>query len=189
MKQTIHLLGIPGSLRQGSFNLGLLNAAAELLPEDMSLEIYDLSAIPLFNADLKAQGEPGAVAHFKSRIALADALLIATPEYNYSLPGVLKNAIDWASRPAHGEAILGCFVDKVAALMVASPSVLGGLRGLAHFRALLSNIQVTVLPNQVTITKADEAFKPDGSLIDPKQQSAVTQLGAELAHIVAQLNT
>lgn len=146
--------------------------------------------MPLYDGDLETnEGLPANARKLKDVLLNHQGLLIASPEYDSSISGVLKNAIDWASRPAHGEAILGCFVDKVAALMVASPSVLGGLRGLAHFRALLSNIQVTVLPNQVTITKADEAFKPDGSLIDPKQQSAVTQLGAELAHIVAQLNT
>jgi chromate reductase len=100
MASTVHVLGISGSLRKSSYNTGLLRAASELLPEGMTLEVFDLAPIPLFNQDLVDSGNiPEPVRQFKARIAAADALLIATPEYNYSMPGVLKNAIDWASCP------------------------------------------------------------------------------------------
>jgi chromate reductase, NAD(P)H dehydrogenase (quinone) len=99
MTDHVHVLGIAGSLRQKSYNKAALRAAAELVPEGMTLEIYDIAPIPLFNADVEAQGDPEPVRDFKARLAAANALLIATPEYNYSMPGVLKNALDWASRP------------------------------------------------------------------------------------------
>jgi chromate reductase len=92
----IKILGIPGSLRKGSYNKALLNAAVDLKPEDMNIEIFDIASIPLYNGDVETEGTPTAVNAFKNKIAEADALLIVTPEYNYSIPGVLKNAIDWA---------------------------------------------------------------------------------------------
>ncbi len=99
MNVPVRVLGFSGSLRKGSYNTGLLRAAAELVPDGMTLEIFDLATIPLYNGDVETAGAPEAVRQFKAAIAAADALLIATPEYNYSIPGVLKNAIDWASRP------------------------------------------------------------------------------------------
>jgi len=95
----VRVLGIAGSLRKASFNALALRAAAEMLPPGMTLEVFDLGAIPLYNGDVEAAGMPGPVRDFQGRIAEADAMLIATPEYNASVPGVLKNAIDWASRP------------------------------------------------------------------------------------------
>lgn len=99
MASAVHILGFSGSLRKGSFNTAFLRVASQLLPPDVTLETFDLAPIPLYNGDVEAAGFPEAVVRFKQRIAAADALLIATPEYNYSIPGVLKNAIDWASRP------------------------------------------------------------------------------------------
>src|SRR5262245_3938395 len=96
---TIHVLGFAGSLRAGSYNRALLRAATSLLPDGMEIETAEISAIPLFDADVEAQGMPPPVREIRSRIAAADAILIATPEYNYSIPGVLKNALDWISRP------------------------------------------------------------------------------------------
>jgi len=116
-----------------------------------------------------------------------DGLLLSCPEYNSSITGVLKNTIDWASRQEPGEAPLACFTGKVAALMSASPGALGGLRGLVHVRAILGNIQVLVLPEQVAVPKAHEAFQPDGTLKDSKQQTAVEQLGRSLAHVLTKL--
>ena len=100
MSAPIRVLGFAGSLRKGSFNRGLLRAAGEMLPAQMALEVYDLSAIPLYDGDVEAVGIPEVVKDFQRRIHEADALLVATPEYNYSMSGVLKNAIDWASRPS-----------------------------------------------------------------------------------------
>lgn len=97
--QTVRVLGFAGSLRKGSYNRMALRAAGELLPGGMSLETFDLAPIPLYNEDVRAMGFPAPVQEFRDKIAAADALLIVTPEYNYSVPGVLKNAIDWASRP------------------------------------------------------------------------------------------
>lgn len=97
--QPFRILGICGSLRQGSYNRGLLRAAQQVLPQGAALDIVELGDIPHFNADVLAAGEPPVVLEFKTRIREADALLIATPENNYSIPGVLKNALDWASRP------------------------------------------------------------------------------------------
>ena len=130
MSDSIHVLGFAGSLRQKSFNRAALHAAHELLPPDMTLEIFDLAPIPLFNEDVQAQGAPEAVAHFKERIAAANALLIATPEYNYSMPGVLKNALDWASHPINTTPLNG----KPLAIMGVSQGPWGTARAQLHMR-------------------------------------------------------
>ena len=193
MTYTPRILAFAGSTRSESFNKKLVKIAAEGArgagAEVTELDLRDLP-MPLYDGDLEAsEGLPSNARKFKDLLLNHQGFLIASPEYNSSISGVLKNAIDWASRPIPEETLLGCFVGKVAALMSASPSALGGLRGLANLRALLANIRVTILPDQVTIAQADEAFKNDGTLCDPKQQSAVTQLGATLAHIVTKLNT
>lgn len=188
------ILAFAGSTRTDSFNKRLIKIAVagarSAGAEVTELDLGDLP-LPLYDGDLEVcEGLPANACKLKNLLLRHQGLLIASPEYNSSISGVLKNAIDWASRPASpDEPILACFVGKVAALMSASPSVLGGLRGLVHVRAILQNIRVTVLPNQVTIPKADGAFNPDGSLIYPQQQALVAALGAELAHIFAKLNT
>ena len=116
-----------------------------------------------------------------------DGFLIASPEYNSSVTAALKNAIDWVSRSAPGEPPLVGFTGKTAALMSASPGALGGLRGLVHLRAILGNINVLVLPSQMAVVRAHEAFNPDGSLKDAKQQAAVEELGRVLATTIAKL--
>ena len=113
----MHILGFSGSLRQSSYNRALLRAAQELLPEDVTLELFDLDPIPLYNGDVEARGFPEAVVAFKERIAAADALLIAAPEYNYSMPGVLKKH-DWASRA-------GCVTNGKPVALMASVNLLG----------------------------------------------------------------
>jgi chromate reductase, NAD(P)H dehydrogenase (quinone) len=115
--------------------------------------------------------------------------LIASPEYNSSITAVLKNAIDWASRPALGEASLACFDGKVASIMSASPGALGGLRGLVHLRSLLGNIRVIVMPGQIAIPKAHEAFDANGAIVDPNQRASVEKLGENLAHILQKLHS
>src|SRR5262249_23053287 len=114
-------------------------------------------------------------------------MLISAPEYNSSISGVLKNAIDWASRTEPGEIPLICFTDKVAGLMSASPGSLGGLRGLVTVRSILGNIGTLVIPHQVAVSKAHEAFQEDGSLKDPKQQASVEKIGAQVVHLVEKL--
>lgn len=123
MKKQITILGFAGSLRKDSYNKALLRAAIELAPSDVRIEVFDLEGIPVFNQDLE-EHHPKRVREFKAKIRAADALLIATPEYNYSVPGVLKNAIDWASRP-YGD---NAFENKPVALMSASDGMLGGAK-------------------------------------------------------------
>jgi NAD(P)H-dependent FMN reductase len=116
------------------------------------------------------------------------AFLIACPEYNSSITPLLKNAIDWASRSAPGETPLQCFDGKVAALLAASPGALGGLRGLVHVRSILGNIGVIVLPGQLAVGRAQDAFGPDGKLTDPKQNAAVEKLARQLVSTAAKLS-
>ena len=151
------------------------------------IDLKDLP-MPLYDGDLETkEGIPPNAVKFKKLLLEHRGLLISAPEYNSGISGVLKNAIDWASRELPGEAPLACFDKKVAALMSASPGALGGLRGLAMVRSILGNIRVLILSQQVAIPKANEAFNPDGSLKDPKQQAAIEKLGADLAEILKKL--
>jgi chromate reductase len=127
--ETVKILGFVGSLRKGSYNKALMRTAVKLAPEDATIEVFDLVGIPPFNQDLERQ-PPQVVKEFKAKIRKADAILIASPEYNYSVPGVLKNAIDWASRP-YGD---NAFEDKPVAIMSASIGTLGGARAQYHLR-------------------------------------------------------
>jgi NAD(P)H-dependent FMN reductase len=115
-------------------------------------------------------------------------LLLSCAEYNSGITGVLKNAIDWASRPVPGEPSLACFNGKVAALMSASPGALGGLRGLVQVRSILGNINVIVLPEQMSVSKAHEAFDGDGRLKDAKQQESLTRIAQRLVYVLGRLN-
>jgi NAD(P)H-dependent FMN reductase len=186
------ILAFAGSTRIESYNKKLVNIAATGAraagAEVTYVDLRDLP-MPLFDEDLEAQaGLPATARQFKDLLLAHEGLLIASPEYNSSITPVLKNAIDWASRPAAEEAPLACFAGKVAALMSTSPGALGGLRGLMHIRAILGNIKVLVLPDQVAIGKAYEAFQADGTLKDLKQQAAIAALGQSVATILAKLN-
>jgi NAD(P)H-dependent FMN reductase len=151
------------------------------------IDLRDLP-MPLYDGDLEAkEGLPPNARKFKDLLLAHQGILISAPEYNSSISGVLKNAIDWASRSVPGEKPLECFTDKVVGLMSASPGVLGGLRGLVTVRSILNNIGSHVIPHQVAISKAHEAFNPDGSLKDPKQQAAVEKVGANVAKMLAKL--
>jgi NAD(P)H-dependent FMN reductase len=114
--------------------------------------------------------------------------LISSPEYNSSISGVLKNTIDWTSRQGDDELHMSCFKDKVAGILSASPGGLGGLRGLVHVRAILENMGVMVIPNQIAISKANEAFNLDGSMKEQRQEQQVKKIGANLAQILLKLN-
>jgi NAD(P)H-dependent FMN reductase len=185
------ILAFAGSTRTDSYNKRLVKiAAAGARAAGAEVTLIDLRdfPLPLFDGDLEArEGLPPNGRKLKDLFLAHHGLLIAAPEYNSSITAVLKNAIDWVSRPVPGEAPLACFDGTVACLMSASPGALGGLRGLVHVRAILGNIKVLVLPDQIAVSKANEAFNPDGSLKDPKQQAAVEGLGAELARVVAKL--
>jgi chromate reductase len=157
----LHILGISGSLRKDSYNSMLLEATAELMPPGMSLEIFDLADLPMYNPD-DEKPFPQAVLEFRIRLAQADAVLIATPEYNSSISAALKNAIDWASRPPK-QPLNG----KPVAIMGASTGNFGTLRAQLHLRQIL--IHVGALPlgkPEVLVGRAEQAFDADGYLVD-----------------------
>jgi len=165
-------------------------AAAGATAVGAAVTLIDLRdyPLPLYDGDLETkEGLPANARKLKDLFLANEGLLISAPEYNSSITAVLKNTIDWVSRPVPGEASLNCFDGKVAALMSASPGGLGGLRGLVHVRAILQNIRVLTIPEQVAVPNAGEAFAPDGSLKDAKQRAAVEALGAKVAGIVLRL--
>jgi chromate reductase len=167
----VHILGISGSLRTHSYNKKLLHVAEDLMPDGMSLEIFDLTPIPLFNQDLEPN-PPEIVADFKTRIAAADGILIATPEYNYSITGVLKNAIDWASRPPKS----GPLNDKPLAIIGA-----GGRFGTAlaqqHLRQIASHLNMhTLNSHEVVVQRPWEKFEQDGSLADGRTRAQISRM-------------
>jgi chromate reductase, NAD(P)H dehydrogenase (quinone) len=192
MTSTPKILAFAGSTRIDSYNKKLVKisaAGAQATGAEVTyIDLRDLP-LPLYDEDLEAQeGLPANARTFKDLLISHQGLLIASPEYNSSLTAVLKNAIDWATRPAPNEAPLAAFAGKVATIMSASPGALGGLRGLVHLRSILGNIKVLVLPDQIAVTKAYEAFNPDGTLVNPKQQESIEQLGAGLTKILLKLN-
>ncbi len=186
MSDTLRVLAFAGSTRQESFNKKLVQIAAAGAREagadvtDIDLRDYRL---PVFDQDDESeQGKPDNAKALKQLMIDHDAFLISAPEYNSSVTGVLKNSIDWVSRPDDGEAApLVAFRGKVVTLMSASPGALGGLRGLVHLRSILGNLGCIVLPNQVAVPKAHEAFKDDGTLVDDAQQQRIFGLGRTLA--------
>jgi NAD(P)H-dependent FMN reductase len=186
------ILAFAGSSRRDSFNKKLVKIAAEgarLAGAEVTYVDFKDLPMPLFDEDLEAEsGIPENVKTFKALMKAHQGLLIACPEYNSSITPLLKNAIDWATRPEPGEPGLICFRDKVAVIMSTSPGALGGLRGLVHVRAILGNIGVLVLPNQKGIAKAHEAFDENGQLKDEQQQQEIHQLGNKLATVVAKLS-
>ncbi len=171
------ILGISGSLRAASLNSRLLEAARRLLPEGAEMEIFSsLADIPLYNADIDGDAKPQAVQALQQSIAACDALLFATPEYNYSIPGVLKNAIDWASRPAFKSVL----ARKPAAIVSASPGPLGGVRAHAHLRDVLAGTLTPVfLAPAFVLGSAQNAFDDAGRLVDETAQQRLTRYLAE----------
>lgn len=172
MTDKLKILGFAGSLRKGSYNKALLRAALELLPPDAELEIFDLDGIPPYNQDLEGQ-LPDPVKAFKSKILAADALLIATPEYNYSVPGVLKNAIDWASRPMGQNSFDG----KPVAIMSASAGILGGARAQYHLRQTFVYLNLyPVNRPEVMVPFAADKIDGTGKVTDPKTREKISEL-------------
>lgn len=187
------ILAFAGSTRKESFNKKLVKIAADAAraagADVTYLDLKDIP-MPLYDGDLETEkGIPENGMKFKTMLLAHDGFLISAPEYNSSISGVLKNVIDWASRPIPGETPLACFAGKVVTLMSASPGALGGLRGLVTVRSLLSNINVIVLPAQVAVPKAHEAFGPDGKLKDAKQQASIEALGRDLVGILGKLKS
>ena len=172
-KAPLRVLGLCGSLRAGSLNRALLNASVRLAPAEMAIESFPLDELPFYNADVEARGDPPPVARLKAALQAADGLLIATPEYNYGIPGLLKNAIDWASRPPNHSVLNG----KPAALMGASPGMGGTIRAQLQLRqAFVFTQTLVLLQPEVLIAKAGEKFSPDGQLTDETTRQIVSKM-------------
>jgi chromate reductase, NAD(P)H dehydrogenase (quinone) len=173
----INVLGISGSLRAGSFNSALLRAAKEMAGAEMAIDIADIKDIPLYDEDVRAKGLPPAVQRFREQVAAADAVLFVTPEYNYSIPGVLKNAIDWASRPPNQP-----FADKPIAIMGASGGLGGTMRAQYHLRQVMVFLDAHVLNKpEVFVRSAQEAFDADLRLVDERARKVVGEQLTALA--------
>jgi chromate reductase len=189
---TPKILAFAGSTRSDSFNKKLVAiAAAGAKAAGAEVTLLDLRDLPMpvYDGDLEARdGLPANARKLKDLMLAHQGFLIAAPEYNSSITAVMKNSIDWASRPVSGEAPLACFTDKAAAIMSASPGGLGGLRGLVTLRMILGCINVLVLPDQVAVPRVHDAFAGDGSLKDPTQHAAVERLGAKLAGLLGKLH-
>lgn len=172
----MRVLGIPGSLRSGSHNLRLLRAAADLLPPEAELALFSgLKAIPPFDED--DEGAPArAVSDWRAEIAGADALLFATPEYNASIPGALKNAVDWASRPVATAALR----NKPAAVIGASTGMFGAVWAQAELRKALASAGARVIDRELPVANAEHAFNADGTLAEHDQTLALAEILAEL---------
>ena len=174
----MRVLAVSGSLRRDSYNTALLRAAAEVAPQGVEVERYEgLASLPPYDADSDVGAGPPAVQDLRERIAAADALLIATPEYNGSIPGLLKNAVDWASRPLPGSALGG----KTVAVIGASTGQYGGMWAQTELRKSLGVAGARVLGNGVAVPKAQERFDHEGTLLDVALRDQLAALLAALA--------
>jgi chromate reductase, NAD(P)H dehydrogenase (quinone) len=174
----VRILGIAGSLRTGSYNRALLQAARELAPPGAEIVEFDLRELPFYDGDVEAAGDPDSVAALKDAIRSADALLIATPEYNHGIPGVLKNAIDWASRPALASPLAG----KPVAIVGASTSRGGTARAQRQLREVLAFSRPLVLDGpDVLVSEAFMRFDEDGALVDEEARAGISELLDSLA--------
>ena len=177
------ILGISGSLRDGSYNTRLLRAAVELLPPEVDFEQWDgLKAVPPYDEDDDVQPAPAGVASLREAIAGADAVLFATPEYNWSIPGVLKNAIDWVSRPLATNPLR----NKPVAVIGASTGAFGAVWSQAELRKVLSSTGARVLADEVAVGHAQTRFDDDGHLVDDELRE---QFGEVVAALVAEVST
>ena len=186
------IIAFAGSTRTASYNKMLVRVAAEDVKKaGGEITLVDLRdfPMPLYDGDLEeSDGQPPSGTKLYELMKEHQGLLLACPEYNSSITGVLKNTIDWVSRPREGEPPLAAFTGKVAALLSASPGALGGLRGLVHVRSILGNIGVTVIANQIAVPKAMEAFDADGSLMDARLAAKVASLAGELVETTRKLH-
>lgn len=174
----MRILAIPGSLRRDSYNLSLLRHIAEQAPDGVEVEIYgDLKSIPPYDGDDDVEPAPAPVADLRERVAEADGLLFATPEYNSSIPGVLKNAVDWVSRPRESTPLQ----NKPAAVMGATTGSFGAVWAQAELRKVLASTGARVVDLDLPLSKAHEAFDEEGSLIDED----LTVRGHELLEALA----
>lgn len=190
---SVKILAFAGSLRRKSFNQSMVNIAAEGAKEAgaevtvIRLADYEM---PIYNGDLEeAEGLPENAKKLKEIFLEHNGILIASPEYNSSISAALKNTLDWISRShQENEKPLACFQGKYATIMSASPGGLGGLRGLVHLRAILSNIQVTVLPGQFALGGCMQAFDENRRMVDSSKEERVKNLGKDLATVLAKIH-
>jgi chromate reductase, NAD(P)H dehydrogenase (quinone) len=187
----IKVLAFAGSLRQGSLNKKLVKQAAkgaEAAGAQVTyIDLRDFN-IPVYDGDLEEKVvQPEGGFRLKKLFDEHDGFLLSTPEYNSSIPGALKNVIDWLSRQVEGERVYQQFEGKVCVLMSASPGAFGAVRSATTTRAILSHIQTIVIPPSVNLPHADQAFNEDGTLKDPKMQARVEKLGRQLVETIAQL--
>jgi chromate reductase len=176
---TTRILGIAGSLRRASHNRALLSAAADLLPEGVELVIADISDLPLYNWDLEQEsGFPESVQRFRDQLAEADAILISTPEYNYSMPGVLKNALDWASRGGDDSPL-----NRKPAAIMGAAGRLGSVRAQMHLRTVLMHNDLRVVQKPEVLVPVGDAFV-DGKLVNDRYREQIRRLVEALAEFV-----
>ncbi len=192
MSTNIQILALAGSTRRESYNKKLIRVAASLLRET-GVEVTEIDLrdypMPLYDGDLEQQeGITPNGKKLKELFKSHQGLLISSPEYNSSISGVLKNALDWVSRPEKGEPSLVAFSGKISTLLSASPGALGGLRGLVHLRQILGNIGVIVLPEQYALGKANEMFGPNGELTDVSQKEKLSNVVKRLGEILNRLS-
>jgi chromate reductase len=184
--RAFNVVGFAGSLRRGSYNRALLRAAKELAPPALHIAIHELDGLPLYNGDVEAAGIPPSVAQLGDAIRQADALLIATPEYNHGVPGVLKNAIDWLSRPPRDSALNG----KVAALMGASPGMTGTARSQSQLRqAFVFTNTYALLQPEVLVSRAHEKFDADGHLVHDATRDFLATFLQRFAELIARFRS
>ena len=173
------VLGISGSLRKGSFNTQALRAAQKLAPAGMEISIADISQIPMYNDDVRVAGEPAAVTALKAQLRAADAILIVTPEFNFSIPGVLKNTLDWVSRPPEPP-----FDGKVVAIMGASPGQVGTARVQYHLRQVMVFMNAFVVNKpEVFINHCTGKFNAEGALTDEATAKVIGELLVSLQNL------
>jgi chromate reductase, NAD(P)H dehydrogenase (quinone) len=182
-RPAIKLLGISGSLRARSYNSGALSVVGSVLPEDMEFEVASLTDLPFYNADIEQRGFPAEVESFRNKVAAADALIFALPEYNFSVPGVLKNSLEWLSRPPNSPTS-----GKPCAMFGASVSPLGTARGQFHFRHICVSLNmIPVNAPHVDITNAKTKFDEQGRLTDQASIDLIRQLVGELRNLTIRL--
>ncbi len=184
MTERIKIGILCGSLGQDSVNMKLARCVARKLVEDGGVESAEINLasldLPLFSPELGLLDAPSKL---KDQMIACDALIVASPEYNGSLTGALKNAIDWASVPRDGDEPLACFKGKACGLMSASPGAMGGLQGLAHVRQILTRLQMHVVPAEFALGKAHEAFDDAGNIIDDKVAEMAVGVGREMVRV------
>jgi chromate reductase, NAD(P)H dehydrogenase (quinone) len=190
MSSSSKILAFAGSARKDSFNKRLIQVAARMTEQaGAEVTLIDLAdyPLPLFNEDVEAEGTPENATRLKALFLAHNGLLISAPEYNSSITPLLKNTIDWVSRPVQGEPSLAAYRGKTAGLLSASPGAFGGMRGLVHLRDILGNIGVLVVPSEAAISQANQAFDDAGELKDAKQRSRVEAVVRALVETTGKL--